>query len=65
MMFIRRIFCFFGFHQYIPIRGSAFEYRQKEPFLFENQNYIKETELICNKLYCPFCGDKININIKK
>ena len=65
MWFVRRLFCFFGFHQYVPIRGSAFLYRQKEPFLLENQDYMKETELIFSKLYCPHCGDIIKIGIKK
>jgi hypothetical protein len=64
MEWIRRIACFFGFHQYVPIRGSSFLYRQKELYI-ENQDYMRETELIISKLYCPHCGKVMEINIKK
>jgi len=64
MQWIARISCFFGFHQYNPIRGSMFEYRQKEMYL-ENQDYRKESELIISVLYCPICKKRVEIKINK
>ena len=64
MQWYCRLRCFFGLHQYVPIRGSMFQYRQKELYL-ENQDYIRESELIMSVLYCPCCGKRIEIKINK
>ena len=61
---IRKIGCVFGFHGYIPIREEWLLYRQRELYL-ENQDYMKQGENIVSVIYCPHCGDRIDIKIKK
>ncbi len=52
MQWMAKIFCFFGFHQYMIIREEWFLYRKKELYL-ENQDYIKQGENIGTVIYCP------------
>lgn len=61
---LRKIGCFFGFHQYISIREEWFLYRQKELYI-ENQDYLKQGENIVSVLLCPHCGKRKEIQINK
>ena len=64
LQWVRTIGCVFGFHRHIPIREEWLLYRQKELYL-ENQDYMKNGENIVTVLYCPVCGDRIKIDVKK
>lgn len=64
MQWIRRIGCFFGFHNYLPLREEWFMYRQKQLYL-EDQDYLKHGENIISVYVCPYCKKKINVKVDK
>ena len=62
MQWVRRVACFFGFHQFVPIREEWFLYRQKQLYL-ENQDYLKHGENIVTVVWCPNCRKRIEIKV--
>lgn len=64
MQWVRRIFCFFGFHNYLSIRKEWFMYRQSDRFIdVVNQEYLKQGEDITTVIWCPHCKKRIEIKV--
>jgi len=63
MQWVRRIWCFFGFHDYVPIREEWFMMRQKEKYL-ENPDYMKHGENITSVILCTCCYKRVEIKIE-
>lgn len=64
MQWIRRILCFFGFHDYVPIREEWFTYKQKEMYL-EHPDYRKHGENITTVILCTCCKNRVEIKVEK
>lgn len=59
---VSKIKCFFGVHQYIPIRSIWVRFKQ--PVYFGNE-YGQEGETIVSVIYCPVCGKRTEITVLK
>jgi len=64
MQWYSKIRCFLGIHQWVAIREEWFLYKQKELYL-EHPDYMKQGENIVSVIYCPCCGERRVIDIKK
>jgi hypothetical protein len=58
---MRRIGCFFGFHQWIPIRYIWVKFHAQ--MYFKNK-YSHEGEQVVSKLFCPICGATKDIKVE-
>lgn len=63
MQWVRRIPCFFGFHDFIPIREEWFLYKQKELYV-ENPDYLKQGENITTIILCTCCHKRVEIKVE-
>lgn len=61
---VRRIPCFFGYHDFMPIREEWFLYKQRELYL-EHPDYMKEGENIVSVMLCPHCKKRVEIQVEK
>lgn len=57
---MRIIGCWFGAHQWIPIRHIWVRFQRQ--IYFDNK-YAEEGEQIVTKLYCPVCGKMKEIKV--
>jgi len=64
VQWVRKIGCFFGFHQWITIREEWFLYKQKELYI-EHPDYKKQGENIVSVILCPYCNKRVEIQINK
>ena len=63
MEWVRKISCYFGFHDYKPIREEWFMYRQKELYL-ENPDYMKHGENFVTVMICTCCKKRVEIKVE-
>ncbi len=63
MEWYSRIRCWFGLHQFVPVRYVWTQ--NKQPLYFEDQSYSKDGDAIVTVLRCTCCNKRIEIEVLK